>query len=860
MGTNALSRVDATRAGRVQSRLDAASAWTLGAALSGAALAVGTVYTSTLCVVSLALAVAAVLAWWNAEPASIRQPATLLLVTCAVLTAYTALQCVPLPIAWLRLLAPRNADVWSRALAPLHEGGPSWAPLSLDPAATRVEVLKGVAYGVAFVTALRVARRRRGVGFLGGVLVVTGLVLAVAALLHPAFGAHKLYGLVEPRHDFGRHLAPFLNPNNLASYINIAFCIALAAVLAPEPRAPRPILGAAVVLLAATQIWVASRGGVATMFLGAALVVAIMRASRSHGRQSLATASLVVGMALAAGAFMIVLGGSEDAASELIDTNTSKLELFAETMRMWPAYPLFGVGRGAFESAFPAFRTSTGYATFAYPENIIAQWILEWGAPLGAAGLVAVAYGLRPNAVLARSTNAAGAWAAIATVAVQNLVDLGSEVAGLALATVACGALVVGGSAGRTPRWTVERWARAPRAVAAIAAACTVAAVVFAALGIGHELDDDRRTIEQDVTDANVSSSEIRSFAQAAMLRHPAEPYFPFAVALRAVQAKDADALEWIGATFERAKVYAPAHMLLARYIAERSPSQARLEYRLTLEQAPEFESQAEIEALRWIGGYYDALEVVPDGKRGLLPLERFAQAVQKRLPATSVELDQEALRRDPIAPGPVVRAAASLVSDVETEGAPWCEGAARAQCVQQALDASNRAIPLAPNTCAPYALHARAEVAAGAPLLAVRELSDASDRVADRIACLRELATLATRVHDDAHATEAVARLANAGCAQDAECADNLAWAASLEEQRGYPQHARVLYKQAYERAPDEDSLLEAIARLAAAGGLHAEAAEDYEKLVRKRPNDAKLRDAAASERQAALRSVLQL
>src|SRR5271165_2417097 len=62
------------------------------------------------------------------------------------------------------------------------------------------------------------------------------------------------------------------------------------------------------------------------------------------------TASLVVGVAIAAGAFMIVLGGSEDAASELIDTNTSKLELFAETMRMFPAYPIFGVGRGAFES------------------------------------------------------------------------------------------------------------------------------------------------------------------------------------------------------------------------------------------------------------------------------------------------------------------------------------------------------------------------------------------------------------------------------------------------------------------------------------------------------------------------------
>jgi hypothetical protein len=40
------------------------------------------------------------------------------------------LPCVPMPIGWLAVIAPHNADVWSRALAPLHEPGPSWAPIS----------------------------------------------------------------------------------------------------------------------------------------------------------------------------------------------------------------------------------------------------------------------------------------------------------------------------------------------------------------------------------------------------------------------------------------------------------------------------------------------------------------------------------------------------------------------------------------------------------------------------------------------------------------------------------------------------------------------------------------------------------
>jgi hypothetical protein len=71
-----------------------------------------------------------------------RSAATLLLFTGIGLTAYTALQCVPMRIGWLAVIAPHNADVWSRALSPLHEPGPSWAPISLVPIATRVEVLK----------------------------------------------------------------------------------------------------------------------------------------------------------------------------------------------------------------------------------------------------------------------------------------------------------------------------------------------------------------------------------------------------------------------------------------------------------------------------------------------------------------------------------------------------------------------------------------------------------------------------------------------------------------------------------------------------------------------------------------------
>ncbi len=57
--------------------------------------------------------------WWGAEPMRARAPATILLFTGVGLTAYTALQCVPMPIGLLAAIAPHNAEVLALA-AVLH--------------------------------------------------------------------------------------------------------------------------------------------------------------------------------------------------------------------------------------------------------------------------------------------------------------------------------------------------------------------------------------------------------------------------------------------------------------------------------------------------------------------------------------------------------------------------------------------------------------------------------------------------------------------------------------------------------------------------------------------------------------------
>src|SRR5688572_28729937 len=108
---------------------------------AGSVLAVGAVPPDVLLVCGAISLLVAVGSTFLEQPRCSPLPVALLL----GLAAYSALQAVPLPIGWLRVLSPAAADVWSRALLPLGETV-STGTLSLDPGASVSEALKWASY------------------------------------------------------------------------------------------------------------------------------------------------------------------------------------------------------------------------------------------------------------------------------------------------------------------------------------------------------------------------------------------------------------------------------------------------------------------------------------------------------------------------------------------------------------------------------------------------------------------------------------------------------------------------------------------------------------------------------------------
>jgi tetratricopeptide (TPR) repeat protein len=644
------------------------------------------------------------------------------------------------------------------------------------------------------------------------------------------FGAQRVFGVYRPQDQVAeRHIAPLLNPNHLAAYINIGFCLTLGMAIDRRTERLRPIAIAVALLLASTQVWIASRGGMVALVFGAVCTALMARVSRRFALKTSVPVLLPL-LILATGLAMLVVGTSPEAVEELRSGDVSKLRLAVEGLRLVPHHALFGVGRGAYEVAFPLVRTTPGYSMATHPENLPIQWVTEWGVPGAIAGFAAMATALRPRVLLLSSSPAIGAWSAIATTVVHNLVDFNSEVPAIGIAVAACAGMVVAGH-GSDRRGAVHRWGARPRTLAVGLAVASALAAAIAIVAWPHELDEDRLALYH-----NVSGPELRddfaSVERAALRRHPSEPYIPFIASIDASR-RGRSVLPWIERALALAPIYPPAHFVLAQQLAPLSPAQARLEYRLTIEQGwSPFGARAISLGSQLVNSYDDALELLPvrPTLRGGV-LDSLASSLELRLPATCERLDQLLSKTEPNLRSVLDRSLRNTLADLEAKRAsPWCDG--EYACVEKGLATAARLRALTPGSCEPLIATAQLLIAANRAADGLHALRQEAQTATNPAPCWRGLGELALKSNNDVYIEVAEDEIARSGCDTETECANNLIWIGSIEEARGNPRKAVSFYQRAHQKTPDRVDILEHLGNLASSLGMHAQALEAFRAL----------------------------
>lgn len=833
----------------------------LSLAVIGSVLAIGAVHTPVL----IALAVVVT----TSTGVALRRrrtrwplPAWILL----GLAAYSVFQALPLPAALTGALAPKNAEVWARALAPLGEAGPHWVSLSVDPGASLVEALKWLTYSFGFVSAAAVATK---VGAAPGIALVfvSALLAALTTIGHGLLGAERVFGIYRPTFQPSPwHLGPLLDPNNLSGYLNLGALCGLGLVLSHRVSVPRWLIGIGVALVIAVNVVTASRAGFVALLVGVLVLgVILLRARRRvvNERWDRALAGRgIVAAALGGGTLLAVLGANSATWNDLVQTDLEKLTFPRYVLPMIRDHLWFGVGRGAFETAFSAYHVPKLNLLFTHAENFVVDWAAGWGVPVTVGALVGLSWSLRPSALrIAHAPIAAAGFAAVVALAVQNLGDLGLEVPAVALAA----AVVLGTLWGqahrdreRAERSDSKRHPRAGWRPWLVASAALVVLGACAKWGMRSALDDRGRLYQRWSAGVNGPGelATFRSELRAAMLRHPAEPYFPYLGAIAAYRGRDQNALAWVARTLELDGGRGRTHFLLAEILASRGAmAQALLQLRLAVSADRNFHSVAAERAVRWTSDCDRLVQSAPEGTSGWEMLGVMGSGMMEKDGACAERLLRDAMGRAPQAAPPRAELARLIIRRLRApSGEPACAGGARAKCLSEAEHLATEVTRLSPRASESLRLRAELLLVEGKADEAAKLLSNGCAEVDDRVTCFGARLDAAAATKRSEELTAAAKDFLAVSCAAAEECASAHLRVGDLFVGQGELATARTHYERAAREAHNEEAWLK-VADAASRAGAHRQAADALAKVAKLRGGgDAELRARIENEQQRAM------
>jgi hypothetical protein len=495
----------------------------------------------------------------------------------ALAVAMITLQLVPLPSALVRLVSPAAYELRTDAA-----GGatPAFLPLTLDVPASIIELAKALAcVGLLLVVGVSARRPSRARPLVLS-LAFIGAVVAVIHIVQRLTGATHILGLYHVQHLPGSgFFGTFVNANQAASLLALSGLIA--AGVAMQSEGPLRIAALASFFLSSGVVVTSgSRAGIVG-FAAGLFTLAALALSRRYGRTRGVLLSLGLTIALAAGTLWASEGLRTRIAATAADhRNDQKIRGWIDSLRVVRAFPVVGVGRGAFEAPTSAYRSDSEGVRLAFPENIFLQQATEFGVPFALALLVLVLLDLRrvAGSVPRLDVITQAAACGVLAVLVHELADFGLELPGVALPTAAALGLVVARNeqavdpkrergAKLGPRWLIP----------ALAGWGLVLALGGWALPRTMIADGARgRSLAARKDPAALTA------LTAAIRRHPADYYLELIAGSAAIAARDDSA----GHHLNRAQRLNPTnrdvHLVTARWLAFNGRrSQAALEYRL---------------------------------------------------------------------------------------------------------------------------------------------------------------------------------------------------------------------------------------------------------------------------------------
>ena len=289
----------------------------------------------------------------------------------------------PLPLGILRLVSPARAEL-TEAIA--HAApAVNFAPLSVAPFATFEQLFRYIAYIAVFLTIRELSWRFDRHTW----LIVLPLVIMAAA--EAAAG-------IAQTHQTGFARGTYVNRNHFAGFLELAlpFAVAYSVMTLRRRRGPLPLRQALIACLAiatAALLFMGvvdslSRMGFLASLAGLMAVALFSIPGRKRPMLALITVAVIAAAIWLPSDALIRRLTNLRVPGEI--STTTRLNIWADTYRLIKAYPAFGCGAGAYESAMHRYQTAAPLNTVDYAHNDYLQLLAELGIP----GVVILGAGL----------------------------------------------------------------------------------------------------------------------------------------------------------------------------------------------------------------------------------------------------------------------------------------------------------------------------------------------------------------------------------------------------------------------------------------------------------------------------------
>jgi O-antigen ligase len=339
--------------------------------------------------------------------------------------------------------------------------------LSMDVEATRGAVAVIFFLFVSFLIAANFFDTPQRLRTLASFLIIFGLALAVFALVQHFTWEGKLYW-VRPTASAGAGTGgPFVNRNHFAGYMEMLIPIPVALALSRAAGGDaRVFYGFAAAIMSIAQAASLSRGGMVSLAAGLLFLAAMSTWRSRNGSHperkssfSIRPAFLITLMLGAIAVGVVWVGADFDILRRITnDPLTTSMAadrrgVWGDTLTMFGAHPILGIGLGAFETVYPIYGRADGSFVIQFAHNDYLQVLSDGGIVGGAIALWFIIVIARSVAQVTKSADpflralGLGSAAGVFALLVHSLFDFNLQIPSNALLFLLLAAIVSRASA-----------------------------------------------------------------------------------------------------------------------------------------------------------------------------------------------------------------------------------------------------------------------------------------------------------------------------------------------------------------------------------------------------------------------------